>query len=459
MRWDGRCLVTVVRLDHPRPAPRVHEAGGSEALTGDDCTVNLAVLQDFRRSCPVPVEVDLVVTEHRYCGAGPLASAYRATLGPLPIAAVRRVVAVLRIPVTDLYARPRNEGSGSSPSGAGFALRAATVMTRRLAARLAAHGMRATVCSADHLAEHTDHLVGPRLFPRDGRESFPLDVQAGPNGVSSSGVVWRTFALRPDCSPAALAAVAADDAVSTTTILRLTGPVSAPRLHGLFGTTEIPGVGRVLRSSAAAMDPLPKRQLAALHSRLPGGASLAGTPELPAGSECLRHWRFRVGDDGPIIGADPAGRAVTLPLFSSARHPVEFAGGQWQAGLLLGRCIAAGAAISVHTAVPARWQHLLTRIDDPCVFALGAVVPGSRAALIEVDLFDESTPEPDAPYRFRLTRAGSGVPVEQDAAATTWARIDCTSEDPSSVAVALPGAGFDVATVAAAPERDLAAVR
>ncbi|MFT4201850.1 MAG: hypothetical protein QM634_14085, partial [Gordonia sp. (in: high G+C Gram-positive bacteria)] len=117
VRWVSDTLVTAVRVDPVRPVPRAHSTAGTTPL-GDEASVDLAVLQRFRQSCRGAPTLDLTVTDHRYCGAGPLAAAYRATLGPLPIATSRRVVVVVRTRAVD-------PGAPAAPDPRSAALRSA----------------------------------------------------------------------------------------------------------------------------------------------------------------------------------------------------------------------------------------------------------------------------------------------------------------------------------------------
>ncbi|MFT4201166.1 MAG: hypothetical protein QM634_10595, partial [Gordonia sp. (in: high G+C Gram-positive bacteria)] len=142
-------------------------------------------------------------------------------------------------------------------------------------------------------------------------------------------------------------------------------------------------------------------QSAALRDRLPlTGVAVPRLPELPADPAGLARWAFRVGDDGPLMGAHVDGRAVTLPLLG----PTDVAGDDALVALVVCRCIAAGAAIGIHTARPAAWEPLLNVVGDHSVLALGAVTAGAPTVLAPIDLVDRS----DGDVRsVRLTRAGA----------------------------------------------------
>lgn len=275
-----------------------------------------------------------------------------------------------------------------------------------------------------------------------------------PSRVSAGPTTWRTFALRPAATAATLRTAAADHAVSTTTLLRLSGPAAAPVLHGLFGVTEVPDAGRTLRSAPAAIDPLEGRQGTALRDRLPaGGVGLTQLPGLPAHPKALRDWRFPLGDDGVLVGADAAGRAVTVPLASVGHRPTAIDGDVQLIGLLIQRCIAGGAAISVHTGAPQRWARLLDIVDDPGVLALDAVHPGAPTALVDIDLVDESSD--DESLRVQLRAAAR---TEVPPAAAPWARICGSHTDPARIDVQIGTAHFELVGVASDSERTLVEV-
>ncbi|QKT07850.1 hypothetical protein HUN08_12120 [Gordonia sp. X0973] len=438
VRWESETLVSAVAIDAVRPTPRAHTVAASRPVVGVEPTVDLAVLHRFRRSARVPVTVDLVVSDHRYCGAGPLARAYRDTLGPLPIASARRVAAVIRVRAADAAA-----GSSSAPAVA--ALRTTAILTRRLAALLASRGLRATVCTADDLAALTDRLLGPGLMPPATSTGIGLSTDA--TSVSGNGVSWRTFALSRESGPAAVRGAAAGDAVSTTTVLRLSGAPHAPVLGGMLGVTEFPAAGRVWRTPSADLDPLTGRQAAALRDRLPVAAPTVDLPRLPVDPISLARWAFRLGDDGALIGADAAGRAVTVPLAGSARHPVVVDVDESLAALLIGRCIAGGASISVHTDEPARWERLVGAVGDHGVLALGATT--GTGALAEVALVDETDArDPERSRRFRLVPEQTREAGRRD----PWAVIRGASTDPGRITLDIGPTAIDLASVAGAAE-------
>jgi len=433
VRADGGTLLTAVAVEPGTPVVRHHTTTESAALLGRDTHLDLALLAHFRASCRVPVTLDLVVIEHRYCGAGTVAAAYRETLGPLPFAAARRVAVVARLSATRI--------APTGPHATATALRTAATLTRRLSALLSARGMRATPLSAADLHELTDHLLGPRLAPlsSDGETILQMTPTEATAGIAT----WRTFALGPDATPSAMRTLSADHPVSTTTLLRLSGPPEAPVLHGLVGTTEVPGSGRLLRSTPSCLDPLDGRQGPALVHRIPvPRLPRMRLPRLVADPAALRRWRFRVGDDGPLIGADPRGRAVTVPLFSSSAHSCGLTGNAEVVALLVLRCIGAGASIGVHSPDPRRWAPLCRLVDDPGVLALHPDHGGGSTGLAVVDLVDETTAD-DSVLRVRLQRRTT---------ARTWAHIEASAADGSRIDVSFGGEPMTLTGVAAPAE-------
>jgi type VII secretion protein EccE len=433
VRADGDTLLTAVAVEPGTPVVRHHTTTESAALLGRDAHLDLALLAQFRASCRVPVTLDLVVVEHRYCGAGTVAAAYRETLGPLPLAASRRVAVVARLSATEI--------APTGPHATATALRTAATLTRRLAALLGARGMHATPLSAADLREHTEHLLGPHLAPLSSNGE--TIVQTTPTEAVAGIATWRTFAVTADATPAALRGLSTDHAVSTTTVLRLSGPLDAPVLHGLVGTTEVPGAGRILRSTPSCLDPLDGRQGLALMHRIPvPHLPRMRLPRLATDAAALRRWRFRLGDDGPLIGADPRGRAVTVPLFSSPAHSCGLTGDSAVVALLVLRCIGAGASIGVHSPDPRRWAPLCRLVDDPGVLALHPDHGGGSTGLAVVDVVDETCAD-DSVLRVRLQRRSR---------ARTWAHVEASAGDGSRIDVSVGGAPITLTGVAGPAE-------
>ena len=176
--------------------------------------------------------------------------------------------------------------------------------------------MRATPLSAADLHELTRPSCWARLAP-------PVERRWDDLAQMTPIATWRTFALGPDATPSAMRTLSADHPVSTTTLLRLSGPPEAPVLHGLVGDDRVPGSGRLLRSTPSCLDPLDGRQGPALVHRIPcPRLPRRRLPRLVADPAALRRWRFRVGDDVPLIGADPRSRRDRA-LFSSSAHRVD----------------------------------------------------------------------------------------------------------------------------------------
>ncbi|BCB76264.1 hypothetical protein GCM10022251_25320 [Phytohabitans flavus] len=64
-------------------------------------------------------------------------------------------------------------------------------------------------------------------------------------------------------------------------------------------------------------------------------------------AETLAHLAVGVEPSGVVLGRDSAGRAVLVRLFAREPMSVAFVGGWWAARLLLFRCLAHGAAVTV----------------------------------------------------------------------------------------------------------------
>ncbi|WP_161927760.1 hypothetical protein [Gordonia crocea] len=426
VRWADTTLVTAIGLAPARPVVRAHSAGGSAAVGGPDTAVDLNLLAAFRRSARVPLSIDLAVTEHRYCGAGSIAAAYSRSLGSLPVAAARQTTIVLRLPAVTAVP-PRAPGATAAA-----VLGRAALVTRRLAALLAAHGVRTHIFDAAALTDHTEQLLGP------------------------PGAARRVFALTPATTPAHLRAVAADHAVAHTTALRLSGSAPHPRLDGLLGVTEVPRAGRALRAVPPGLDPLDDGADDALADLVPTDAVRAtALPDLAADPISLADWRFLLGDDGVLIGAAHDGSAVTAPLISSPDHPASVIGDPRFIALLVYRCIGAGAAINLHSPQPHRWARLVDLVDDPGVLALGPARPGA-AALTRVDLFDESSEDAEH-WQIRLRRAvGDRAAGDWEAGPAPRTVIRGSRADPR-IDLVVDGRPHRLTGAASEPERTLVA--
>jgi hypothetical protein len=89
------------------------------------------------------------------------------------------------------------------------------------------------------------------------------------------------------------------------------------------------------------------------------------------------------GPAGVVIGREHAGDLAPLRLFRPEPTRVVVVGGSWVAHLLVFRCIANNAQVTVTTSSPARWNAFRQRVaagDELLVEASGAAAPSATHA-------------------------------------------------------------------------------
>ncbi|MFW0786682.1 type VII secretion protein EccE [Gordonia sp. CPCC 206044] len=378
-RWAGDTLITVIRV-----------APGSSTLTWltpesasvadpSGQFIPLHALADSLCSFEIRLaSIDVIGHGIRTWGTDRIAQIYHRTLGPLAATAHRTVLVVIRLNPSDCPDAIRRRGGGAVG-----AMRTATVATRRVAARLAAGGLKVSMLSAAEIAACTELLAdGVRIS----------DMAEHRESVDHRHLRFRSAMIDPTSIVPILDTVWANAAVSTTITLRLRAdPDGTPVVGGLVRFAELPSAGRTVDAWPAGLTGLPDHQFDALAAGLPIGAAgdLDRRLLVSRGTDAdalLHTLRFPAGGCGQLVGADRVGRAVAVPLFAPAVESVTIVAGRHLLGQVLLRAIAVGASVTVHTVSPARWHRLVESVGDPSRLGLHpdrAPTHGHRVAVYD----------------------------------------------------------------------------
>ncbi|SIS02655.1 type VII secretion protein EccE [Williamsia sterculiae] len=414
-RWDGDCLVTVVRI-LPPAVPRATYLVPQESLT--DYLLPMSALAECLDQFDIALAaVDVVSQGLRIHGDSAPATTYGRTLGPLAATAHRSVSVVLRLRPADCPEAVARRGGGSTG-----ALRTVSVATRRVATRLAEHGLSAHIMSAREITGATTQLL-------DGSS---LDsVEENWDQIDAGGLSMQTFAVDPGQLPAVAQRVWTDAAVSTTLTVRLSR---------IDGTLAVSGLVRFDRNRQTADEPptpayllpLPGAQFAALAAGLPIGTSAIGAiDDLPAvrgatADDVLDALRLAGTGCGQLIGADRTGRAVAVPVVGPGVETVVISGGLHLAQQVVLRAVAIGARTVVRTTRPERWRHLVTTVGDHRLLCLQHEWEGHEND-VTLTVYDGVTVGPTPPMSTTLQVMAPGAEPPQ--AQLLLAQNDRTPQD------------------------------
>lgn len=375
-RWDGKTLLSLVRIQENPQAMTVMEPG----VTVSGETVSVQLMADCLRQFDITLEsIDVISQGARSHGHGHIAATYDAVLGPLPAIAQRNVWVAIRFDPTLCPDAVRNRGGGREGI-----MRTAATATRRVANRLAGEGLRPQIMTASEIAQATNQLSdGVGLHTVE--ESW-FTCQEGLFQL-------RSFFVKPTMlTTAGLGLLWTIPSYSTTVCisLRRDDRSGMVKIRGL-ARFDSPGRTRVRLRGLGALRGL---QYSALVSSLP----------LPPPRRAIDRWAFGKGDDalaelelpasgcGQVIGADSHGRAVALPLFGPQIGRVEICGTLHLAQQAILRSLALGARARVHTRRPAAWRAMVEEVGDKNLlrvtdFDRGAIQAGSDRNY-SVEMFD-----------------------------------------------------------------------
>ncbi|MGO4615613.1 type VII secretion protein EccE [Nocardia sp. 2YAB30] len=419
MRWDGAHLITMLRIDAP---PRFVTLLSPSGLSSGD-KVPLPELARCLSQFDIDLaSIDVISTGARTSDAGPVARLYDQILGPLPAVAQRTVWIVLRLnPLANVGAVDRR-GGGSTGT-----LRSGIVATRRVANRLAARGLTASVLSAAEMTAVVHQLT---------RGASLDQLRETSQGLEHDGIYSTSYRMALEAlGPRGFADVWATQSLATTMTVRLRRAAADGTPAQSAGSAPI-AVSATVRFdtrhepaevSAPGLIPMPGKQYRALLHSLPISAQ---GPELPIDSsfgtpDSLASLSMPIAGCGQLIGADSSGHGVALPLVGQRVRRVEIIGALLIAKQVILRAIALGATVVVHTNRHEAWREMVAYVDSPQLLSLAAWSAGSQqanshraASVIIYDGIPPSTHHSDATVMLLRSRSVAGDYFDPDVTLT-----------------------------------------
>jgi type VII secretion protein EccE len=375
-RWDGKTLLSLLKIAENPQAMTVLEPG----MTVSGEVLSIQLLADCLRQFDIALDsIDVISQGARSHGHSPIAAVYEAVLGPLPAIAQRSVWVALRFDPSLCADAIRRRGGGREG-----VLRTATTATRRVANRLIEAGLAPRVMTSVEIAQATNQLSdGANL--RNVDETW-LTCQQGHFHLRSFLVTSTML------STAGVGLLWTIPSYSTTVCISLRREATH-NLVKIRCLTRLDTYGRS-RIHLDGLEDLPGQQFSALVSTLP----------VPQPKRRVGRWACGIGETafanlalpasgcGQVIGADPQGRAVALPLFGPQIRQVEICGGLHLAQQVLLRSLALGARARVHTNRPAAWRDMVEQVGDRSLlwvadFGRGSIQAGSDRNY-SVEMFD-----------------------------------------------------------------------
>ncbi|MFB8002181.1 type VII secretion protein EccE [Nocardia sp. NPDC056000] len=378
LRWDGTLLTTMLRIDTPPDTLTLLRRGSLST----DQVLPLAEIASCLRQYDVELDsADVISTGTRTAGTEAVLSGYAASiaplgrlydeiLGPLPAIAHRTVWLVLRLNPLANSKAVQNRGGG--PEGA---LRAAIVATRRVANRLAARGITASILTT---AEMT-------AFTRELTRGIPLEeFVETPHSLEHNDVHLTSFQIDPNLfTPDGLAAVWSVRSLATTVTVRLRPAAASADSDRKDEFIEVDA--RVRYDTQQPMDeppvdglrPLPQRQLWALTDTLAFGAQELHSSSHRGPVSALAEISVPTAGCGQLIGADATGSGVAVPLIGDGSRRIDIISDLHLAQQVILRAIALGAGAVVHTARPGSWQRMVNNVGAAHALSLASSITHS----------------------------------------------------------------------------------
>lgn len=379
MRWDGTLITTMLRID---PPPDTLTLLGRGSLSTDQ-VLPLTEIADCLRQYDVELDsVDVISTGTRTAGTDAVLSGYAASiahlgrvydeiLGPLPAIAHRTVWIMLRLnPLANAKA-VQNRGGGSEG-----ALRSTITATRRVANRLAARGITASVLTS---SEMTAAL-------REVTRGIPVDqFEETPNSLAHDGVHLTTYQIGSDLfNTDSLAKIWAVRSLATTVTVRLR-PIAdtSGRLGAKRDTIEVDARVRYDTRHELEAPPveglreLPRRQMWALMDTLAFNAQNIREEGYRGPVAALADIAVPTAGCGQLIGANASGSGVAVPLIGSGSRRIDIIASLELVQQTILRAIALGAGAVIHTSRPAAWQGMIANVAAPHALSLASSVTHS----------------------------------------------------------------------------------
>jgi ESX secretion system protein EccE len=375
-RWDGQTLLSLLKIDDNPQAMTILEPG----MTVSGEMLSIQLVADCLRQFDIALDsIDVISQGARSHGHSPIAWVYDAVLGPLPAIASRDVWVALRFDPSLCADAVRRRGGGREG-----VLKTAGTATRRVANRLIEAGLRPRVMTSSEIAQATNQLSdGVNLRNVDETWStcqqghFQLrSFRVTPTMLTTTGVglLWTI------------------PSYSTTLCISLRRD-EKPDLVKIRGLARFDSYGRS-QIRLQGLEELPGQQFSALIASLP-----MPPPKRPVGrwacgrgQTAFKNLAMPASGCGQVIGADPQGRAVALPLFGPQIQQVDIRGGLHLAQHVLLRSLALGARVRVHTNRPAAWRDMVERVSDRSLlwvsdFGRGSIQAGADRNY-SVEMFD-----------------------------------------------------------------------
>ncbi|MGC4936049.1 type VII secretion protein EccE [Gordonia sp. DT30] len=405
-RWDGDALVSMLEIAESPEALTILEPGA----TVDAVCIPVRVLAESLRQFDITLAaIDIHISGSRSRGNSRVAAVYDEVLGPLPAIAHRSVWLTVRLDPTLCPDAVTRRGGGSTGI-----LKTAVTGTRRVANRLREQGFDVRSLTAAEITRSITHLsdgIAPdsveetwdccrsgQMFLRSYGLGQPILTSVGLDRLWTVPTHTTTLAL-------SLRATEHPDLIRATGIVRF-ATIAQPARVGIDGLSPLGG--HQLDALVGSL-PLPRPQADGVHPTF-GSPADFGEIRLPA-SGC-----------GQLIGADPHGRAVALPIFGPTIDRVEIAGSLHLVQQVVLRAIALGARVLVSSRRPAHWQQMVSAVENNNLlwvaeFDRGAMHAGAEANY-SVMVFDGTTPRPVNTGVTSLNVYPIGAPVSDSADVT-----------------------------------------
>lgn len=399
VRCAGTTLISVVRVAEIQPVP--------VAVTTHPppvASLPLAVLADCLEQFDIRLDgIDVVHVAGRDWSTDRVGLTCGRTLGPLAVTTHRTVYLVLRLDPLRCPDAVARRGSGRTG-----AMRTASIATRRVAARLAEHSVSATVLTAAEIVAVDAALA----LCRSGAGAQTYIVDPGDGSAASVGQTLENLWT------------ASGPSITTTLRLRPDHPTTESPCPAITALVRFPTAPHGLTPPPGLLV-APDASVDVLAAGLAVSSSTRIARQLPAlrgaaAADLLRHTRIPVAAHGQLLGADDVGRAVAYPVVApGGPRVIDVLAGPALMIQIAVRAVAAGAAVTVHTARPAIWEPLMRAVGDPRRLSPAPGHPPPPHA-VPVHLYDD-VPAPAEPHpgitTIRVTvadRASQDVTVAPD---------------------------------------------
>jgi type VII secretion protein EccE len=375
-RWDGKTLLSLLKIEEDPQAMTVMEPG----MTVSGETLSIQLVTDCLRQFDITLDsIDVISQGARSHGDSPIAAVYDAVLGPLPAIAARAVWVALRFDPTLCADAVRRRGGDREG-----VLRTATTATRRVANRLIEAGLRPRVMTSSEIAQATKQLS-------DGVNLHTVEETW--QACGQGALQLQTFLIKPAMlTTAGVGLLWTIPSYSTTVCISLRHDKRSDLLK-VRGLVRFDSLGRS-QICLPGLETLSGQQFSALLCTLPLPPPKRSVGRWARGHSetAVKNLALPASGCGQVVGADPEGRAVALPLFGPQIRQVEICGGLHLAQQVLLRSLALGARVRVHTSRPAAWLDMVDRVGNWSLLWVASSGRGSIQADAErnysVEMFD-----------------------------------------------------------------------